>query len=514
MKQHRRLKKVAIFLFTAALLFSLVITAIAHSQNASESKWAVSRPTIAETSEGIETKLEVLWGENDPDYDPPYALHLIVTIPENFEGSAIDLANRIQMRLGAVSLDIGDDEVVAGIIGMQPGWCRYNITIVNNSKHSYSYVNDSFKVSTLPMTGKTPVEGAIGFDGIPLMQENGIMRTQTRALEKLAGTSGYRSSDEWLIQKLIENGYQGLEDLDKYYVDFYNTQNDFETKDAKTLDDFSIADMWLMSRFPSGKAERAEVDPELAEYWYNYFYNCLFSLVPNYGGWDSFEDPVLTKYSIGEWMRHQAEYDTDFMSDKLVFEAGTTVELPQSYLNINGKYTNNSFNFMDVGLLTGLQLQRTDTSYTIKHEYYTSTNGGAFVKDGEIFTNRSGEQLSDGNVLIGQVGDAIQVANLTKIDVFHGNVYTYMRVQPAESLILVPDSGNNIIVLRYERSVTETESTSSAPPADTKQPSDSTPEMLKTDDNSNMLFWYIVLALGIFGMTFTGHFIRKRNAGN
>ncbi len=82
-------------------------------------------------------------------------------------------------------------------------------------------------------------------------------------------------------------------------------------------------------------------------------------------------------------------------------------------------------------------------SYTIIHEYYTSTDGGEPVKDGETSGNGSAP-----------LGTTITGSDIAKQLTYGDNTYAYVSADPA-SITLSEENGSYTITLRYERS-TET----------------------------------------------------------
>ena len=77
--------------------------------------------------------------------------------------------------------------------------------------------------------------------------------------------------------------------------------------------------------------------------------------------------------------------------------------------------------------------------YTIVHEYYFSDAGAPFVRVGEVREFMEAE-----------LGAQILAAEVNKFPNYESNTYTYRSAMP-ETMTLVEDSENNIMVLRYER---------------------------------------------------------------
>lgn len=77
-----------------------------------------------------------------------------------------------------------------------------------------------------------------------------------------------------------------------------------------------------------------------------------------------------------------------------------------------------------------------DATYTVVHAYYTNN-----VKDGETREAVTGKK----------VGDTVNAGDIAKITAYGGNTYTFTSADPAT---LVLADGENIITLRYDRTVT------------------------------------------------------------
>lgn len=85
---------------------------------------------------------------------------------------------------------------------------------------------------------------------------------------------------------------------------------------------------------------------------------------------------------------------------------------------------------------------RTPTSYTVEHQYYTSTDGGEYKLDGTALVD----------AVEGLVGDKIRVEDIEKILTFGEG--TYELYNGGEDIILVVDEEANMIIIEYRRDVT------------------------------------------------------------
>jgi len=103
-----------------------------------------------------------------------------------------------------------------------------NLIIMNHSNYSYHYVLDSLYLETDSFNQEYEFTKSIGFDGKNIMNEFALYRTFNEAICELFHYSNYHDykdidlSDENLDLKLKELGYSGIDELNEYYLDFYN----------------------------------------------------------------------------------------------------------------------------------------------------------------------------------------------------------------------------------------------------------------------------------------------------
>ena len=104
-------------------------------------------------------------------------------------------------------------------------------------------------------------------------------------------------TDAVLGAKLVEAGYSnGIDDLHKYYLDYYNEKKNTSYTALEQLPDSEIAVLLTSGNTTSVK----EQNTEIAELLYNYFYNHLYSLTPAGAGYPGHENNA---YTIGSLMR-------------------------------------------------------------------------------------------------------------------------------------------------------------------------------------------------------------------
>lgn len=178
----------------------------------------------------------------------------VITIPENEKEEKIKINPDI---FGGIN-EYREMEVGSNII---------NLKIINKSK--YDYVIDSFNISTKEIVDKNNYKntGGIGFDEYEIYDVFSPYIVFNNALKNLFLDNGYEFSLNELEDKLKDRGYNGLEDIDKYYLDYYNKKYDLN---CSKLDEFSSS--IIKEIFEGEKTFYLEEDKEIIELAYNYFY--------------------------------------------------------------------------------------------------------------------------------------------------------------------------------------------------------------------------------------------------
>lgn len=252
-------------------LFALVLVALFGliTNVEAASKWDVKRENIEETTTEIKPNFIK---ETDT---------IVYTIPEDYDGKKI-------------YINISEDVRVITEGKYVPGDSRpFTIKVVNNSKYTYNYIKNSFKVLTddLSKLGASDnyykydvngvksgiyVKNTLSYDGQLIAADWSIYRTQNDAIKKLYensektvrekvsntwknvyyyadgttcpfGTSWSSNlckkmlTDEVLGAELVAQGYEnGIEDLNKYYLDHYNKVFNTSATKLEDLPDAAI----------------------------------------------------------------------------------------------------------------------------------------------------------------------------------------------------------------------------------------------------------------------------------
>lgn len=356
------------------------------------------------------------------DYDEATnTFYVTYTIPEGFEEEQI-----------IVSPQLFSDE----LDGRVPGDGDIVIfNVVNLSNYDYSYVNDSFVVSTADAAGDVSL--GTGFDGEGIYQAP--WRTSNAALRALFGgfmTAGDVDDIEGeLLAITNEDGTQkypgGLDDLDEYYLDYYNSLFiETEENPAESLEDFvnypiltykdsgerygykdTLHDgtYLIASGIFDGMPYVRETNQELIELSYNFLYNNGFGIV--FG--DDIEniDTTVTfkEYAIGSYMRGEVsveDYILENFGTVKAHNSDTDNSISIAYY-ISGPYVANAYQMYSMDFYLGLKLEKVEKMGTVIAHY----------------VDEDGNRLGDDIITTDVVGDPYETTQLE----FDG--YTFKTVE-------------------------------------------------------------------------------------
>ena len=303
------------------------------------SKWDTSVSNLPSTSEGI----EVEYAKHDKSSTRVTDM-IIYTIPEGYSGDIMINATEDIFR------------TIGGIY--QPGeQVSLTIRIINNSDNQYAYASDTFIISTENYSQYTLASSsdAYGFDGSPVLLGHTTKRsgnTAIAALYEINSTSDLTQQqirDTSLSPLLKELGYEnGIQDLDLYYLDFYNKKYNLS---AKKLEDFP--DQVILELFSGENLREVETCTQVAALGYNWFYNRLLSAVPDN---QKYSDES-TEYTIGSYMRSETSYE-DYCQAAFSDIATNTYTLQPIHLHFNKTYMGDAYRDINLNLCIGFQLKQ------------------------------------------------------------------------------------------------------------------------------------------------------------
>ncbi|HJJ16933.1 MAG TPA: hypothetical protein OIM63_02440 [Bacilli bacterium] len=318
------------------------------------SKWKTNQNKTTVLSNGIiesnlETKdLGVVNGKRRKEYTLTY------TIPQNYNEDVVTIVPNKYIDNCTMP---GDDDI-------------FNIVIKNESVNTYSYLNNSFILSTDDYDSYsdnelgTPINNVYSFSGSKLREQLGFYRTKNSALRNLYGVKSASSitsamlSDSEIDKVIDKNKYpNGVLDLNKYYLDFYNNKYQTNATTLEDLPDKAISELFNGNYTKSFK----ETNNEVIELAYNYLYNKLIAFTFDQ---ENINDDNSENFSVGSYMRKEASYvkANSLFIDKLNNmepKANVVVTMPHVY--INGKYMTNIYQNYNINFYIELKLVKKTT---------------------------------------------------------------------------------------------------------------------------------------------------------
>lgn len=250
------MKKLKLFLFALTLVFITSTTVLA------ESKWDTIQPVKQTTSDGIDieyqTKVEFeydCWYQREElicdestKLNVDISVDVIITIPSNYDKNTIVIAPEVLQELARQNQEqllLENGEYLQLNNSLEPGDnIKVNLTIINNSRYTYTYDEKSFDIFPVENTTFTRGEKNTTFNGLNIGEDHITYRLANPALKDLGLDKNHKVTDENIdtaLKKLKDtNGNQkypnGINDLAKYYVDYYNAK--YNTNHTR-LDEFS-----------------------------------------------------------------------------------------------------------------------------------------------------------------------------------------------------------------------------------------------------------------------------------
>lgn len=371
---------------------------------------------------------------------------------------------------------------------------KFRILIRNESGHVYQYKDGSFVLApedtdqfgSLADGSLLPV---LTYDGqyMPI-QNSGAVLAEYFYKDIFGVSSSANVTFEMLCQiydYLEKAGYTGETAMSDYLLNYFNgkrgtsygsltelfadhsdwldgelvTRSSVYKMTQEQLEDYIARYPWI-DRFVYAKPSGGKYDvqlkwpePEISAVSWNSFYMGLFSVVygeenanylnPNPSG----DLDFARSHGVGDYLSGTALYaETNAYFKGLTaepFKDGDTLEIWSGY-GIDGPGMGNSYNNYSFTYYNIIELEQLDTTYTVRHDYYTDG-----VLNGSVTTALDGTQTED--VLTGLVGDVIKSADAVRLTGYQGNTYSFTSEAPAEGLTLIL-SGPNELVLRYDRS--------------------------------------------------------------
>lgn len=343
-----------------------------------------------------------------------------------------------------------------GISGMMPS-CKVEIHLSIKNETNYVFdlkENDLIITSISYKEEVTDEENTVEtFDGntVEISSQNNVSRTTNPALQALlntTSTSALDYTDELIKEALLnikgENGElkypNGIQDLDKYYVDYFNKMNNTNYTSVYELSKEDIG-IIFGSELGSNDTTIKETNKVLAKLGYDYFYNALITVLPE--DYEVKECDPETNYSVGDYMRDTAPKDlvnqvTDYINN--MDEKEETVMT----IYLNGPYMGNAYQNYSFGIKGAIRL--TAKSYNVYTKYVDEY--GKEIADPETELNKytgdeytTIEKVIEGYELIKVEGEKTGV--IQDSDVYVTYVYQYVMGEGGEEFDVV-QTGSDI----------------------------------------------------------------------
>ena len=410
-----------------------VLNANANETTANESqeetteegyKWSAIQPGSTKTSNGITVSWEYT-GITKNGGLRTINFNLTYTIPEDYEEETLIINPDIFEVIAW-----GQKESNTPYL-MPRDTVKVNLSIINKSKYNYNYDENSFVI--YPYTSNE-LEKDMGFDKITdekvtfndeeVNEVHKFYRMYNVALRELTknGRKYLPANNETLDELLKAKGYKGIEELDKYYLDFYN--NKYETNHAN-LRDFTpkqISEILNGNNNPieDGDDYVKEDNPVIVALHFDFLFNYAMGVSLDN---EEINDNNQHEYAPGEYMRNESKGEEKVKKNL-------------------GKLNSNSENSMNTNMhLSGPLMGNAYADYRITghaHLSYTAEKGKVIARYIDV----------KGNVLHEEIITSGMVNKAYKTSALEFNGYELIKVEGNETGLY--QSEDTIVTYIYE----------------------------------------------------------------
>lgn len=249
-----------------------------------------------------------------------------ITIPADCTSKSLKISPNIFGGLSEYKDIVGGDKL------------EVNIKINNKSNYIYKYKAGSFVLSTPNISEIINYKDTkgVGFDGKKIYDIFSPYRVFNTALRDLFNNTEIEAVTNEKIEELLKKrNYKGIEELDKYYLDYYNAKYDYHVKRLEELP-YSI----IKEIFDGKVLNYKETDKEVIEAGYYYFYNKVIAV--NFIG-EIVNDTNSEQFSIGSYMNKK----NDLRFSDVIKERDNYLEIEGIVVSINKTYMIDSFKDYD-----------------------------------------------------------------------------------------------------------------------------------------------------------------------
>lgn len=277
-----------------------------------------------------------------------------IIIPANFKNKELKLKSRI---------------FVNGKYIFMPGEIRnFSLKIINLSNNNYTYQNNSLYLK--PVEDDKKYHNLISYNKfkIPIPMYRLYNSEPLKALYDGYNLSDDELKDENVAAKLKELGYtNGIQDLDKYYIDYFNKNYNTNFVSLEDLTTTYINKIWT-NKSKNGKTR--ETNTNLIKFYQNNFYNFLLTMRYN-----SKSDLDNNIYSIGAYSRKEKSYqDLNATLLNITLPKTSKTALEPFFFHLNGPLTRNSYAGFTYDIEMGMTFNKV-LKYGIVNVYYIDTLG-------------------------------------------------------------------------------------------------------------------------------------------
>ncbi len=410
-----------------------VLNANANETTANESqeetteegyKWSAIQPGSTKTSNGITVSWKYT-GITKNGGLRTINFNLTYTIPEDYEEETLIINPDIFEVIAW-----GQKESNTPYL-MPRDTVKVNLSIINKSKYNYNYDENSFVI--YPYTSDE-LEKDMGFNKITdekvtfndeeVNEVHKFYRMYNAALRELTknGRKYLPANNETLDELLKAKGYKGIEELDKYYLDFYN--NKYETNHAN-LRDFTpkqISEILNGNNNPTedGDDYVKEDNPVIVALHFDFLFNYAMGVSLDN---EEINDNNQHEYAPGEYMRNESKGEEKVKKNL-------------------GKLNSNSENSMNTNMhLSGPLMGNAYADYRITghaHLSYTAEKGKVIARYIDV----------KGNVLHEEIITSGMVNKAYKTSALEFNGYELIKVEGNETGLY--QSEDTIVTYIYE----------------------------------------------------------------
>lgn len=277
-----------------------------------------------------------------------------IIIPANFKDKELKLKSRIFV----------NDKYI-----FMPGEIRnFSLKIINLSNNDYTYQNNSLYLK--PVEDDKKYHNLISYNKfkIPIPMYRLYNSEPLKALYDGYNLSDDELKDENVAAKLKELGYtNGIQDLDKYYIDYFNKNYNTNFVSLEDLTTTYINKIWTNK---SKISKTRETNTNLIKFYQNKFYNFLLTMRYN-----SKSDLDNNIYSIGAYSRKEKSYqDLNATLLNITLPKTSKTALEPFFFHLNGPLTRNSYAGFTYDIEMGMTFNKV-LKYGIVNVYYIDTLG-------------------------------------------------------------------------------------------------------------------------------------------